>query len=467
MLKVVLMKITETFIGWFDYQKDEFELILKQGLISFDTNVFLNLYRYVTEVSKETLSLFDKIKERLVISYYVAYEFTKNRKKVALDSLSEYEEYKNKILKKYGEIVDIFNDISNNKMVNKNKFIENIEKNRDEIIKSIDNEKKEKEKLFDEGLDEKICELIDNRIIEKYQDNEFELIRSEGIRRQKEQIPPGYKDVEKGENADYYIFQQLIDYSKKENKDMIFVTDDVKVDMFQNVHGKKSPRPELLQEFYEKTGKKIIILTLQEFMNNKIIFKGNVSNEMLDEIKKYSRINQIENEKLTHTIKKLKCKIFKYNDSEEVKTNIELITDLMQELIRKIEIFGGKISTSKYQLLLFYLSNYDIDSYMNESLDQRKKVKSIRLRDFDRLTNYYELINIRSQKGIVISAISDLIEYVDCFLEENIENKMMRLRLRRIKNISSVGEMKIDQLVKEFNYVYDFLLAYGHYSESI
>lgn len=111
--------------------------------------------------------------------------------------------------------------------------------------------------------------------------------------------------LEKGENGDYYIFKQLIDYSKNNDTDIIFVTDDVKKDMFQIIRGIKYPRPELLNEFYEETNHKLIIMTVQEFLNNKIIFGENLSEKVLYEIKVISNENRYISIKMQMRYKKI------------------------------------------------------------------------------------------------------------------------------------------------------------------
>ena len=279
------MKIEELFVGWYDYDVDEYSSLINNSKISLDTNVLLNIYRYSKETSDKTLYLLNKIKDRLIFSYYVAFEFTKNRKKVESASIEEYKNYQSKIESKYEEIINELKKISNNKLAKKDKLIESVIKNKEKVLQNFDSSIDKKMEVFKSGLEKEICQLFEGKIIDKYSDIEFESIKAEGIRRQKNQIPPGYKDEEKGENGDYYIFKQLIDYSKNNDIDIIFVTDDVKEDMFQTIRGIKSPRPELLNEFNKETNHKLIIMTVQEFLNNKIIFDENISEKVLDEIK--------------------------------------------------------------------------------------------------------------------------------------------------------------------------------------
>ena len=37
------MKLSDLFVGWYEYTDDEYNDMLKNSLISFDTNVLLNM----------------------------------------------------------------------------------------------------------------------------------------------------------------------------------------------------------------------------------------------------------------------------------------------------------------------------------------------------------------------------------------------------------------------------------------
>ena len=89
----------------------------------------------------------------------------------------------------------------------------------EEKIKQIILEDKtnNKDKASEENIEQMILGLFDNAIGPQIIDKEYENMKEEGIRRIKEEIPPGYKDKTKEENGDYYIFYSMIKYAK-ENK---------------------------------------------------------------------------------------------------------------------------------------------------------------------------------------------------------------------------------------------------------
>ena len=368
------MKIEELFVGWYDYDVDEYSSIINNSKISLDTNVLLNIYRYSKETSDKTLYLLNKIKDRLIFSYYVAFEFTKNRKKVESASIEEYKKYQSKIESKYEEIINELKSISNNKLAKKDKLIESIIKNKEKVLQNFDISIDKKMEVFKSGLEEEICQLFEGKIIDKYSDIEFESIKAEGIRRQKNQIPPGYKDEEKGENGDYYIFKQLIDYSKNNDIDIIFVTDDVKEDMFQTIRGIKSPRPELLNEFNKETNHKLIIMTVQEFLNNKIIFDENISEKVLDEIKIISNENRYISVKMQMRIRKFLYRAFKYETEDEIEENSNDISKALRTIIRITEGSNDEQSFNDYENLYLLISENNYSQFINDSVKYRNKI---------------------------------------------------------------------------------------------
>lgn len=446
------MKIEELFVGWYDYDVDEYSSIINNSKISLDTNVLLNIYRYSKETSDKTLYLLNKIKDRLIFSYYVAFEFTKNRKKVESASVEEYKKYQSKIESKYEEIINELKNISNNKLDKKDKLIESIIKNKEKVLQNFDISIDKKMEVFKSGLEEEICQLFEGKIIDKYSDIEFESIKAEGIRRQKNQIPPGYKDEEKGENGDYYIFKQLIDYSKNNDIDIIFVTDDVKEDMFQTIRGIKSPRPELLNEFNKETNHKLIIMTVQEFLNNKIIFDENISEKVLDEIKIISNENRYISIKMQMRIRKFLYRAFKYETEDEIEENSNDISKALRTIIRITEGSNDEQSFNDYENLYLLISENNYSQFINDSVKYRNKIMNIKSKEKEIINNYNKIININSSKEEFINYIDVLINYINIFMDMNYKDDL--LKLRNLKRSICNDFISNERVIKEFDNIY-------------
>ena len=452
-------RISELFVGWYDYSKEEFEKILSEGLISFDTNVLLNLYRYSKDTSMETLSLFESIKNRLVFSYYVAEEFTRNRKKVEADSLIEYNLYITKIESKYNDLIKELNNIQDKRISSKKKLIDSINRNKDRVITAIYNDKHQKEELLNGGLELKICNLIGTKILKKYSDEEFKKIKEEGLRRVKEQIPPGYKDNEKAENGDYHIFKSLIDYCKVEKKDLIFVTDDLKEDMFSNLHGIKVPRAELLNEFYIETGQKLIILSVQEFLKNKIIFSESVSEDILSEIYLTSLENIKYSTKTNSRIKRYLYNILKNNNVESVVNNNDEIQKSFRTIIRICEGFNDVESAKKFNFILQLLKSGNYELYFSQLDVINEIIINSKNKEFKKITSFYEKYKIDNDTNIAIELLNLIILYINEYISDDYNVKSLVIKLRELVKGIKNNYVSLKILSEELDYAYNFIVS--------
>ena len=455
--------VKKMFVGWFDYSNEEFNTILTDGLISFDTNVLLNLYRYSKETSEETLSLYESINKRLVFSYYVAEEFSKNRKKVEANSLSEYNKYISNIEKKYSDLLNELDSIPEKRISSKEKIKESIIKNKERVISSIKKEKNNKEYLFKGDLETRICNLINTNIISKYSKSDFEKIKSEGIRRVKEEIPPGFKDSQKNENGDYHIFKSLIDYCKKENKDLIFVTDDQKEDMFLELNGIKYPRPELLNEFYNESGRKILIFSVQEFLKNKVIFKESISEDLLSEIYLTSLQNSNYSTKTISRIKKYLYYIIKNNTIDDIIQNNEEIQKNLRTIVRICEGFGDLESIKKFNNLINLLKNSEYEIFLSEILNFEFIVSKEKARELERIVVFYKKTKTKYDLTIALEAINYMIMYINEYMSDDYNSKVIVFKLREIFKIINNNHDLNDDMKNEIDNAFNYIITGEEY----
>jgi len=93
-------------------------------------------------------------------------------------------------------------------------------------------------------------------------------IAREGSFRYSEEIPPGYEDGKEKTGlqkyGDLFVWNQILDCAKSKQKDFIFVTNDVKIDWYEE--DKRTPRFELLKEFREQENKRIWLLSMKNFI---------------------------------------------------------------------------------------------------------------------------------------------------------------------------------------------------------
>lgn len=285
--------------------------LLDEGIIVFDTSALLDLYYYSEKTRGEIFEkVFAFLQNRLWISSQVYFEYLKNKSKVASKPIDSYRKLISKrdkgndggyvdailnlskeigeksvksirgqfktlqeqtqkedkhpyfpkdIYKEYEEKLSAFEasvtDFVNSSIDFKNSFIEKV----DERIKEF-------ESVEEDVVYKTIIECF--QIGSEYSYSDLMEIAKEGTFRYEELIPPGYKDA--GEKiglqkyGDLFSWKQILNYAKRQKKDVILVINDVKEDWFEP--GKKIPRYELLREFRSVVNKSIWLMPMSDFL---------------------------------------------------------------------------------------------------------------------------------------------------------------------------------------------------------
>lgn len=247
-----------------------------EDIIVFDTNVLLDMYYIKQEDLEYWKHYLDSIKEYTWTPYNIYLEFKKNRQikinqiKGRIDELLTFKNIVGKqcdnFFKPYEDFPFEYGRVIGKLTKDRIKGIDQYILYYENILKEI---KKSTGKLTYEKADNYL-KLIEEKIFfnlgEKYTEESLKKICEEGNNRFKNKIPPGYYDNGKNNSnkyGDYIIWRQMIEKSKKENKNIIFVTNEKKPDW------KKDGvcREELIEEFNSLTGNQFILLDLDQLIN--------------------------------------------------------------------------------------------------------------------------------------------------------------------------------------------------------
>ena len=272
--------------------ESEKEELWESSVFVFDTNVLLNLYRYTAKTRDNLLTAFSDLQERVWLPNQVVQEFAQNRLEVIYEMLEKYNNlnmqrekfinlYREELRLQSGdeEIIKLDEQISG--------WIDN-QKKRNVIVSNVSNDL-----IFD-----KLLQIFDNRVGKEYTQEELAIIKEEGKNRYEKNIPPGYKDAKKqiddfDNNAygDLIVWKQIMDYSQKEKKNIIFITHDQKKDWWQIIKGKTiGPRIELKKEFKENTKMGFYMYSMDGFIQYFAKFKGNQADvTVVDEVRAISK----------------------------------------------------------------------------------------------------------------------------------------------------------------------------------
>jgi len=83
-----------------NFQPDEkfFDELWHEAYFIFDTNIFINLYKYGKTSTDDILEIFKKLKGRIWLPYQVGIEFTKNLRKTLYDEIESSKKIKKDVL---------------------------------------------------------------------------------------------------------------------------------------------------------------------------------------------------------------------------------------------------------------------------------------------------------------------------------------------------------------------------------
>ena len=268
-----MRSIISEFIEYTPHQKEQ---LWKRAVFVLDTNVFLNLYRYSKETRDALLKAIDLVSDRIWLPYHVAYEFMNRRTSVIFESEAIYKELLSDtatFIKKIKESLNLEPD--SQRISQLQAYVEdwiNRQKRENLLVSSPS----------DDSLLEKLLTIFDGKTGENYSEAELDKLKKDGDKRLISECPPGYIDykikkksgkVDSNAYGDFIIWQQILDYSKENEKDIIFITHDRKDDWWNNIHGRTiGPRIELRREFHKTTGHQFHMYTMKGFIeqSNKI-----------------------------------------------------------------------------------------------------------------------------------------------------------------------------------------------------
>ena len=275
---------------YIEYSEEEKKELWDTATFVFDTNVFLNLYRYSNNTRKQLLDAIEKLKPRIWMPYQVAYEFCKDRYSVIEESNKRFDDIgkdADRLIKDWKQTLRL--DDNN----------EDIATLRNYLLKWIKDNKKKNFLVFDISNDKiftKLLELFDGKTGEEISSEDKKKIEKEGEERFERKTPPGYKDNAKTDNkyGDLFVWKEIIQYSKSHSVDVVFITHDRKEDWWNTCAGKTiGPRVELRKEFYQETQRRFHMYTMTSFLSLiNDIKKDSIDKKTIQEVETITNNNQ-------------------------------------------------------------------------------------------------------------------------------------------------------------------------------
>ncbi|CAI2768521.1 PIN-like domain-containing protein [Flavobacterium collinsii] len=264
---------------------ENLEDIYKNSIIVLDTNSILNLYRYSESNRKKYFEILKQVEERLYLTNHICNEFYKNRL-IIIENRSTFKENINELINEnQKKLINVIQNSTGTEKYNsalsilkhesplQYSIINEIEKSLKKISKIITEFKQDFEIKYIQGEDpilEEITKIIQEKISPEISLIEKEKLFKEGEKRYENEIPPGYKDINKPKNekfGDLIIWNELQNLAKETEKSVLFISDDRKDDWAIKFKGYDlGPRKELIKEFLTNTGKLFYSITTTKFI---------------------------------------------------------------------------------------------------------------------------------------------------------------------------------------------------------
>ncbi len=224
------------------------EILESGAVVICDTNVYLRLYDYSPQFAAFGIQCLSAIKDSLMVTYTTSLEYKKHYRGKYAAAKTKIENYN----KKLDEITQKFrSDISNEfERIAQYRFpdtdeLKSVAITKIDEIKALFGEYYDNHELLVSANEQYLSsdpvktffDTLLGQILEPYAIDRIYELCDEGKKRFKNNTPPGFKDKDKDgirKYSDYILWSEILDYSLYAKKDVVFITDDVKTDWWEN-----------------------------------------------------------------------------------------------------------------------------------------------------------------------------------------------------------------------------------------
>jgi hypothetical protein len=235
------------FEGLWRRPTEDYKHGVKSYLISLDTNVLLQLYRFTPDARNELLDVLGRLGDRLWIPHQVANEYFNRRVDAVKEHLALYTSVPKSLEEARAKAMQELHTFAKRCSMpdaEKRDLINPIDQAFSATLASI----KQRGGSFDLSLEnvidadpilESLARILDGKTGRAFEEEEAKRLTEEAERRYKDEIPPGFKDASKRENAhgDFFVWEQLLREAQSRKTPVLFVTNDVKDDWVKKEAG--------------------------------------------------------------------------------------------------------------------------------------------------------------------------------------------------------------------------------------
>jgi hypothetical protein len=330
------------FPGYFRPSNQDFEHLWQSAIIVLDASILSGFYRYSDTTRKEFLSVLNTFGDRLWLPHRAAEEFFRNRISVIAQQARAYDETVQRIesLQKALENKRQHPFISPRLL---QKLVKDF-KEADAELRA--NAKAHRCRITEDSILKEVARLFQGRLGPATRGDDLQKLCAEGKQRYAQSIPPGYKDSAKDSAGDpsrpygdLILWREILDKAKKDQKAIIIVLDDRKEDWWLIHDGQTlSPRPELIKEFMDYSGKPCYMYQPDAFLSHSIKYtKQQVSGLTIHEVEDFrDQQTKLVQEALAGQVEATRAYLAIVNDPamrnlwQQIQRDVEMATRLTE-----------------------------------------------------------------------------------------------------------------------------------------
>lgn len=352
----------------------------------FDTNVLLDLYRASDKYADELISVITEKSPNIWLPNQVVLEFGKNRWNIIYENDDRYSP-NGKINQAISSLKEACKDnIDSRELKKLESFLDTwLDELRTKNTRICD--------PFSDDILEKLLQLFDGKVGKGFSDDKLSEIKKLGATRYENKIPPGYKDGGKdiNEYGDLIIWKEIIEYSKNNDVDIIFITQDKKEDWWDSRRGRTiGPRYELREEFFSETKHVIHFYSTDRFLEeNSKRTKKKADKDIIEEAVKLSNSNSY-NIDLSDNYRTIIQALLEKYGNELIGTYDYSLVDI-DEAIESLTIIQNLEDKKKRtEVLLDNLKNY-LGNFREEYRPEDKRIFEQKIIETEDTLNYINL----------------------------------------------------------------------------
>lgn len=288
----------DTFRAYYPPTPTDMAQLWAEGLLILDTNALLNLFRYSERAREDFLKVLAAKADDLWLPHQVGMEFHRRRIEIINEQGSAFGEIEKALDKARGQVDNAFNTYKRHPSLDISPLQTEFGTAVTAIIAKLHAAREEhRASMVASNTNEKIFAqityLYDGRVGPAFSEEELAKVHQEGATRYDNQIPPGYKDANKGEPGKYgdlVLWKQTLAQVGTAKRSAIFVTNDQKEDWWYIIDSERhGGRPELIEEYYAASGQRVHFMTTDRFLDFATTQVNDISTESVTELESIAR----------------------------------------------------------------------------------------------------------------------------------------------------------------------------------